>query len=68
VFGCPVEFAPDALGSKWRVVLLAQRKQAPMAYGELRAHVSTLSDKVLTATLKELEAAGLIYKAVPEEP
>lgn len=66
VFGCPVEYTLDALGGKWRVVLLAQLKQEPLAYGELRSRVSTLSDKVLTDTLKELEEAGLIYKAAPD--
>jgi len=68
VFGCPVEFALDALGGKWKVVLLAQLKQEPLAYGELRSRVSNLSDKVLTDTLKELEASGLIYKATPDGP
>jgi DNA-binding HxlR family transcriptional regulator len=62
VFGCPVEFTLDVLGGKWKVVLLAQLKQQPLAYGELRRRVNALSDKVLTDTLKELEASGLIHK------
>ncbi|MEZ4453877.1 MAG: helix-turn-helix domain-containing protein [Nannocystaceae bacterium] len=62
LFGCPVELALEVLGGKWKAVLLARLKEAPMRYGELRRAVPRLSDKMLTARLHELEALGVITR------
>ena len=59
VYGCPVEFALDALGGKWKSVILARLKQGPCRYGELRRLIPGLSDKVLTERLQDLCDAGL---------
>ncbi|QUD90279.1 winged helix-turn-helix transcriptional regulator [Phenylobacterium montanum] len=61
-FGCPVEFALDVLGGKWKIVILSNLKQGPLRYGELRALIPTLSDKMLTQRLKELEELGLVVR------
>jgi DNA-binding HxlR family transcriptional regulator len=57
-----VELALEVLGGKWKTVLLAYLKERPMRYGELRARVPALSDKVLTQRLRELEALGLVAR------
>lgn len=62
IYGCPVEFALDILGGKWKPVLLAHLKEGPLGYGELRRRVPALSDKVLTERLKNLEASGLVAR------
>ena len=67
VYGCPVEFAIDVIGGKWKAVLLARLKEEPLAYGELRRLVPDLSDKVLTERLRELEADGLIERRRGDE-
>ncbi|HVI01817.1 MAG TPA: helix-turn-helix domain-containing protein [Enhygromyxa sp.] len=67
VYSCPVELALDVLGGKWKTVLLAHLKQGPLRYGELRRRVPTLSDKMLTQRLHELEQLGLIARA-DEDP
>lgn len=59
-YGCPVEFTLDVLGGKWKAVILARLKDNPLRYGELRALVPGLSDKMLTQRLQDLQAAGLI--------
>lgn len=59
-YGCPVEFALDLLGGKWKVVILARLKQEPLRYGELRRVIPGLSDKVLTERLGGLRELGLI--------
>lgn len=59
-YGCPVEFALDALGGKWKTVILARLKQGPMRYGELRAMIPALSDKVLSERLRDLTDLGLV--------
>lgn len=62
VYGCPVELSLDLLGGKWKPVILARLKDRPLAYGELRRLLPTLSDKMLTERLKELEDQGLVAR------
>lgn len=66
-FDCPVEFTLDVLGGKWRAVLLAHLKDAPLGYGELRRRVPSLSDKMLSQRLGELQEAGLVRQLAIEE-
>src|SRR5689334_14249934 len=62
-YGCPTEFTLQLLGGKWKTVILCYLKEGPWRYGELRAFLPRLSDKVLTERLKELEAAGLVERS-----
>jgi DNA-binding HxlR family transcriptional regulator len=61
-FGCPAEFTLQVMGGKWKTVILCFLKEGGLRYGQLRAFLPRLSDKVLTERLKELEAAGLVAK------
>lgn len=61
-FGCPVELALTVLGGKWKTVLLAHLKLGPLRYRDLRERVPSLSDKMLTQRLRELEELGLVEK------
>jgi len=60
LYGCPVEFALDALGGKWKTVILARIKEGPMRYSDLRRAIPSLSDKVLTQRLGDLVEAGFV--------
>ncbi|TIX44987.1 MAG: helix-turn-helix transcriptional regulator [Mesorhizobium sp.] len=60
LYGCPVEFALDALGGKWKTVILARIKEQPMRYSELRRLIPSLSDKMLTQRLAELVEIGFV--------
>lgn len=61
-YGCPVEFALDCLGGKWKTVILAHLKGGPLRYADLRARVRPMSDKVLNERLQELQTTGLVEK------
>ena len=61
-YGCPVELSLEFVGGKWKTVILAWLKEAPHRYGELRARIPGLADKVLTERLQELEDLGLVTK------
>lgn len=61
-YGCAVEFALDVLDGKWKPVILARLKDAPLRYGELGRRIPGLSDKMLTQRLRELEDDGLIVQ------
>ncbi len=60
LYGCPVEFALDALGGKWKTVILAWLKHRPMRYSDLRRAIPSLSEKMLTQRLAELCEIGFV--------
>jgi DNA-binding HxlR family transcriptional regulator len=61
-FHCPAELTFHLLGGKWRVAVVAQLESRAMRYPELRRAMPELSDKVLAATLRELESLGIIVR------
>lgn len=61
-FSCGVELTLAIVGGKWKPVILAHLKQGALRYGELRARIPSLSDKMLTQRLAELEALGLVRR------
>ena len=60
LYGCPVEFALDLLGGKWKTVILARIKEGPARYSELRRMIPSLSDKMLSQRLRDLVEIGFI--------
>jgi DNA-binding HxlR family transcriptional regulator len=62
-YGCPVELSLEFVGGKWKSVILAWLKEAPHRYGELRARIPNLADKVLTEQLHALVKLGLVENA-----
>jgi DNA-binding HxlR family transcriptional regulator len=61
-FSCGVELTLEIIAGKWKPVILAHLKQGALRYGELRARIPALSDKMLTQRLRELEASGLVRR------
>ena len=62
IVGCPTELTLNVLAGKWKTVILARLKDGALAYGELRRSIPSLSDKMLTERLRDLERAGLIVR------
>lgn len=67
LYGCPVEFALDVLGGKWKTVILARIKQSSMRYSDLRRMIPALSEKMLSQRLKELVDAGFVSLEVDSD-
>jgi DNA-binding HxlR family transcriptional regulator len=65
-FGCATEFTLYLLGGKWKTVILCYLHKGPLRFGELRALLPRVSDKVLTERLKQLEGLGLIVRTAQE--
>ena len=59
---CPWRAALDALGGKWKGLILWRLEAAPMRFGELRRAVEGITEKILTQQLRELETDGLIAR------
>jgi DNA-binding HxlR family transcriptional regulator len=67
---CPkYEYAMGLLGKRWSGLILRALMDGPCRFNELLTIVEKVSDRVLTERLRELEAAGLVERAVyPESP
>ena len=65
----PVELALEVIGGKWKMPILWRLNQRVWRYGELRRHLKTITHKMLTQQLRELERDGLLVRtAHPEVP
>ncbi len=62
IVGCPTELTLNVLSGKWKTIILARLKDGALGYGELRRSISSLSDKMLTERLRDLERAGLVAR------
>jgi DNA-binding HxlR family transcriptional regulator len=66
---CPVDYAFQRIGGKYKGRILWYLKDTLLRYGELKRVVEGITPKMLTQTLKELEADQLISRKVyPEVP
>ncbi|MFN3685759.1 winged helix-turn-helix transcriptional regulator [Salinarimonas sp.] len=63
---CPVERALALLTGKWRLFVLFRLGQAPMRFNALQRSLPPITQRVLTATLRGLEADGLVWRTVEE--
>ena len=61
---CPVETTLNLIGDKWKVLILRDLLPGTKRFGELKRSVGGVSRKVLTARLWEMEACGLLTRAV----
>src|SRR5215831_9070768 len=49
---------------KWTAPILSSLREKPYRHGELRRHLGSVSQRILTRTLRNLESAGLIKRCV----
>lgn len=52
------------IGSKWTMFIIVALGRGPMRFSELRRHIAGISQKVLTATLRDLEKDGFVSRKV----
>ena len=66
---CPVETTLTLISDKWKVLILRDLLPGPKRFGELKRSVGNVSQKVLTAQLRQMEDSGLLQRTVyPEVP
>ena len=66
---CPSRLAIEIISDKWAVVVLFGLSEGPRRHGELVELIGGISRKVLTQTLRKLQAYGLVARqAFAESP
>lgn len=64
---CPVETTLMLISDKWKVLILRDLMNGTMRFGELKKSIDQVSQKVLTAQLRQMEESGLLTRKVYAE-
>ena len=64
---CPVETTLMLIGDKWKVLILRDLLPGKKRFGELKKSIGRVSQKVLTAQLRQMEESGLLTRTVYAE-
>lgn len=66
---CPVATTVSLIGSKWKLLIMRNLMARPWRFNELQRDLEGISQKVLTDSLRSMEADGIITRTVyPEVP
>lgn len=59
----PLQYAASAVGGKWKTrILWAMRSESPLRYGEIKQLVPGITDMMLSQSLREMAASGLVQR------
>ena len=64
---CPVETTLTLIGDKWKVLILRDLMGGTKRFGELKKSIGGVTQKVLTAQLRQMEECGLLDRKVYAE-
>ena len=59
---CPVEMTLTLISDKWKVLILRDLMPGTKRFGELKKSIGSVSQKVLTAQLRQMEDSGLLTR------
>ncbi len=66
-FGCPVQATSNVLAGKWKVLIVWHLSFTARRFAEIRDILPGVTEKVLTAQLRQLEADGIISRLVSRD-
>ena len=61
---CPSQLILERIAEKWAVLIIHKLDKKTMRFGELKREIGGISQKMLTQTLRNLEADGLVSRTV----
>ena len=64
VADCPARTTLDLVADTWSVIVVVALQSGPARYSELHERIGGISKKMLTQTLRKLEANGLVERRV----
>lgn len=64
---CLVETTLTLISDKWKVLILRDLMPGTKRFGELKKSIGSVSQKVLTAQLRDMEESGLLTRTVYAE-
>ena len=64
---CPVATTVQMIGSKWKLLIMRNLLARPWRFNELKRDLEGISQKVLTDSLRSMEADGIITRTVYPE-
>ena len=64
---CPIETTLTLISDKWKVLILRDLMNGTLRFGELKKSIGHVTQKVLTAQLRQMEASGLLTRKVYAE-
>lgn len=64
---CPVATTIQLIGNKWKLLIIRNLRERPWRFNELQKSLDGISQKVLTDSLRSMEADGIITRTVYAE-
>ncbi|AGX43477.1 winged helix-turn-helix transcriptional regulator [Clostridium saccharobutylicum] len=64
---CPVEITLQLIGNRWKVLIMRDLLEGTKRFGELKKSVGSITQKVLTQNLRDMEENGLVIRKVYAE-
>ena len=64
---CPVEITMSLIGDKWKILIIRDLLTGTKRFGELKKSLGSITQKVLTNNLRQMEASGLVMRKVYAE-
>lgn len=64
---CPVAATVQLIGNKWKLLIMRNLLVRPWRFNELQKSLDGISQKVLTDSLRSMEADGIVIRTVYAE-
>lgn len=64
---CPAATTVQLIGNRWKLLILRNLRMRPWRFNELQKDLNGISQKVLTQSLRSMEADDLIIRTVYAE-
>lgn len=63
-YKCSISLALNIIGGKWKPLILWHLKDKVLRFGELKRTLDSITQKMLTQQLRELESDGLVNRHI----
>lgn len=61
---CPVTTTLSVIGGKWKLIILYIIRDEKKRFGEIKKIIPSITQKMLTQQLRELESDGIVHRKV----